>query len=267
MIALVAIGVVIVVVAVFVVIKVTGGSSKPTASTDSSTRSLVSASLYDKYTNVSVATLAAAAKHYAGDSVAYPTVTDDPPITKTGKPEALFVGAEYCPYCATERWPLILALSKFGTFTGLTEIRSSSSDIYASTPTWSFYKAHYTSPYLKLVTVEEYTSDEHPLQTLTKSETALVDKYAEDGIPFVYLNGKAIINARAFNPQLLRGSAGEHTPTKTTFTEDLKSVSSGTTTLADNVYKAAGVIISNLCRMTGGKPADVCKLFPKPITS
>jgi hypothetical protein len=31
----------------------------------------------------------------------------------------LYIGAEYCPYCAAERWPLVMALSKFGTFSNL----------------------------------------------------------------------------------------------------------------------------------------------------
>ncbi len=35
---------------------------------------------------------------------------------RRGKPEVLFVGAEFCPFCAAERWPLIVALSRFGHF-------------------------------------------------------------------------------------------------------------------------------------------------------
>ncbi|HSR26568.1 MAG TPA: DUF929 family protein, partial [Candidatus Eisenbacteria bacterium] len=43
----------------------------------------------------------------------------------TGRPEVLYVGAEYCPYCAAERWPLIVALSRFGTFSGVRAAASS----------------------------------------------------------------------------------------------------------------------------------------------
>jgi hypothetical protein len=46
-----------------------------------------------------------------------------------GKPEVLYIGAEYCPYCGTERWSMIVALSRFGTFRGLKEIRSSPTDV------------------------------------------------------------------------------------------------------------------------------------------
>ena len=44
-----------------------------------------------------------------------------------GKPEVLYVGAEYCPYCAAQRWALAVALSRFGTFTGLETTHSSTS--------------------------------------------------------------------------------------------------------------------------------------------
>ena len=33
-----------------------------------------------------------------------------------GKPLVVFVGAEYCPYCAAERWVMVMWLSRFGTF-------------------------------------------------------------------------------------------------------------------------------------------------------
>src|SRR5207249_3539085 len=34
----------------------------------------------------------------------------------TGKVQVLFVGADYCPYCAAQRWSIIAALNRFGKF-------------------------------------------------------------------------------------------------------------------------------------------------------
>jgi hypothetical protein len=45
-----------------------------------------------------------------------------------GKPLVVYVGGEYCPFCAAERWSIVYALSQFGTFRGLSQIKSSSSD-------------------------------------------------------------------------------------------------------------------------------------------
>src|SRR4029077_15613082 len=56
-----------------------------------------------------------------------------------GHPEVFYMGAEYCPYCAAERWPMIVALSRFGTFSGLTTTSSSSSDVYPHTPPFTIH--------------------------------------------------------------------------------------------------------------------------------
>src|SRR6185312_6914517 len=34
-------------------------------------------------------------------------------LTSKGLPEVVYVGAEYCPYCAAERWGTIIALDRF----------------------------------------------------------------------------------------------------------------------------------------------------------
>jgi hypothetical protein len=255
-----AIALVIVVVAVFVIIKVTGGAgspSSPGASSSIDARVAVPAAVYERYTSAaSPSALAAAAANF-DTKYPDPTPVDDAPLTKTGKPDLLYIGAEYCPYCATERWALILALSKFGTFSGLSEIHSSPTDEYPSTPTWSFYGSHYTSPYLTFTPVEVATVSGKPLQSLDSTQQALYKKHAS-GYPFVYFNGKAMITAVGYNPQLLHGLS---------FGAAVDSVAGGTSTLASNVYSAAGAIVSDICRMTGGKSAAVCKEFPKPITS
>ena len=81
-----------------------------------------------------------------------------PPLTDRGKPEVLYVATEYCPYCAMENWPLIVALSRFGQFTGLTSSRSAEFDHIAPVDSWTFYGSHYTSSYLAFVPVERYSN-------------------------------------------------------------------------------------------------------------
>src|SRR3954470_6395027 len=51
-----------------------------------------------------------------------------PALSRGGLPLVLYVGAEWCPYCAAERWALVAALGRFGTFEGVTLVRSSGSD-------------------------------------------------------------------------------------------------------------------------------------------
>src|SRR6267143_6411690 len=52
------------------------------------------------------------------------SVSSSTPLILNGKPEVLYVGAEYCPFCAAERWSMIVALDKFGTFTGIQNSKS-----------------------------------------------------------------------------------------------------------------------------------------------
>jgi hypothetical protein len=70
-----------------------------------------------------------------GTAMHEPSKITAPALTVDGKPRVLDVGAEYCPYCATEKWALVVALSRFGTFTGLGQTEPSPSDVYPNTAT------------------------------------------------------------------------------------------------------------------------------------
>ena len=89
-----------------------------------------------------------------GPVTSAPSAITGAPLTSGGKPEMLYIGAEYCPYCAAERWSMIVALSRFGTFTGLATTRSAArngagtAEPYPSTATWTFANASFTSKYL-----------------------------------------------------------------------------------------------------------------------
>ena len=55
-----------------------------------------------------------------------------------------------------QRWAMVNALSRFGTFPGLSTVHSSSTDVYPNTPTWTFRNATYTSPYLVFDHVDDF---------------------------------------------------------------------------------------------------------------
>ena len=249
--------VVILIIAAFVVVRVTSAGPSNDLSA-----AAVPSSEYQQLSSVSEASLVAAAKGYDLSAVSgsYPSTISGPSITQGGKPEVLYIGAEYCPYCATERWPLVVALSKFGIFSGLNFIHSDnvSTETYREVPTLSFYKSTYVSRYLSFVPVEEQTVTGATLQQATAPENALVSKFDSGGsIPFVYFDGKASIIGAEYNPPLLIGKK---------FSEVTSEISAGTTPLASSVQADAGAIISELCQVTGGKPGNVCSLFPHAIT-
>ena len=73
-----------------------------------------------------------------------------------GRPVVVYVGAEFCPYCAAARWALVVALGRFGSFADLGATSSSTAEVFPGTPTFSFDGTTYRSHYVSFASVEEY---------------------------------------------------------------------------------------------------------------
>ena len=70
-----------------------------------------------------------------------------PVLIADGKPEVLYVGAEYCPFCAAERWPLCgCPLPLRDVHRACSNMQSSSTSAFPDLQTFSFDGASYTSP-------------------------------------------------------------------------------------------------------------------------
>ena len=194
------------------------------------------------------------------DSVGVGSVTSLPkgvnatPLA-TSKPEVLFVGGEFCPYCAAERWGIVGALSRFGTFSNLKEISSSSTDVYPNTATFSFYKSSYTSRYLTFDPKEETDRAEKPLEKLTSAEQTTMSKYTT-GVPFIDFDGKSVLVTPSYDPQTLKGL------TQQQIADQLKDP---TSKVAKAVDGANNVLTAAVCQVTNNQPSSVCS--DKTITS
>jgi hypothetical protein len=174
-------------------------------------------------------------------------------LTSGGKPQMLYIGAEYCPYCAAMRWPMAVALSRFGTLTPLRGIHSSAHDVYPSTATLTFYKSGYRSPYLSFAPVENTTVSKAPLQNPTAEQNALWARYEPDpttrGYPFIDFGNKLVLKAPIYNPALLQGK---------TWSQIAASLKDPTSPVAQGVLGAANYITGAICKMTNNQPANVC---------
>jgi Domain of unknown function (DUF929) len=174
------------------------------------------------------------------------------PLLLNGKPEVLYMGAEYCPYCAVERWAMIVALDKFGNFTGLEYMQSSSTDVYPNTPTFTFKDASYTSSYIAFVSVEQTDRNQNPLQTATADQTALLTQYDTSGsIPFVDFANLYAITGAQFLPTAFANS---------NWTQIASQLDNANSPFALNIDGAANHLISAICKIDGGTPASVCSL-------
>ena len=251
--------VVIVVAAVIGVFFATRSSGSP-APTGSSSQigAAVPADVLHAVTSVSASTLASVGVN--SSVVGKPqATTGGTPLVSGGKPEVFYLGADFCPYCAAERWALVVALSRFGTFSNLHLMMSSSTDVYPNTNTFTFYKSSYSSKYLEFVPVEFQTRTHAPLQSPTAAEQKLVSAYdappyvpsATDSgsIPFVDLGNRYVIDGASYSPQLLSGLNWQ------TIAGTLNDPSAATAQAIDGT---ANEITAAVCTLTKNQPGSVC---------
>jgi uncharacterized protein DUF929 len=166
------------------------------------------------------------------------------PLTSGGKPEVLYIGAEYCPYCAAERWALIVALARFGSFSGVQPITSSEGNV----PTFSFHGSTYTSRYLVYRPVEALDGKGNPLDKVTAAENALESKYAT-GIPFVDFGNRFSFDGATYDYGALPGLDWQQIVTQ------LKTPS---TAPAQGILGSANLLTAGICELTNQQPGDVC---------
>lgn len=240
------IGAVVAVVAAFAVVAAsTGGSSAPAARPNA-----VPPTVLAGLTGVPQSTLEAVG---VGSATNPPKAVAGDRRTAGGKPEVLYIGAEYCPFCAAQRWPLIQALSRFGTFTGLSTTRSAADDVHPNTASFTFHGATYTSDYLTFTARELFTNERQgsgyaPLDKATADEMALLQRYG-GGFPLLDLGGRYVQVGASYDMDLLHGMEWE---------QIAAALADPKSDLARAIDGSANVITGSLCTLTNGEPAQVC---------
>ena len=192
----------------------------------------------------------------AGTATRLKAISGQPELTRDGKPEVLYMGGEFCPYCAAERWAVAAALDRFGTLSGTEFIHSSPTDVYPSTPTMSFYKSSYTSKYVAFVPVELY-SEKHDsaspvgyayLQRPTPEQTALINRYSGGGIPFVDIGNRYVVTGAQYLPSALANM---------TWAQVAAAMRDPSSPVAKDIDGAANMIAAAISKLTNGQPASV----------
>ena len=187
-------------------------------------------------------------------------LTGTKPLTDSaGKTEVVYVGAEYCPYCAAERWSLIMALSRFGTFSGLKEMSSSSTDTDPSTSTFTFVGSSYTSQWVDFMPTEEQDQNQNALQTPSAAVQQIFTTYDQQpynsssagnpGYPFLDIGGSSVLYETSFDPAILQGLSWKQIAT------DLADTSSPVTRA---IVGNANFLASAICIADGNQPSSVC---------
>jgi hypothetical protein len=277
-----AIGIVIIIAAVFVLVDVLGGSSKPpTSSTNGVTSGqdpvLAAPQMVDPVTSIPLSVYNSVGVY--GAPLPQTVTKGQTPLKSGGLPRVVYVGAEYCPYCAMARWSMVAALSRFGTFTDLKMTSSANDD--GNIPTFSFLRSTYTSPYVVFSPYESLDRDQNPLQTVPSDVNDLYTKYDGNeqtdvaaapfnpgsvGIPFLDFGNAAVSSGDpgfldpVFDALEGGGPASTTAAAAAIIASSLHDPSSAEASAIGAKYliALANYYTGDICSIDGGKPASVC---------
>ncbi len=266
----IAVGLVVAVIVAIVVVKVTSSNSPAKVS---SVYVKTSPTTFANVTTVPASTLDTVGTSSPAIQVLAPTsIPGQPPLNwpdakGVKRPTVFYFGAEYCPYCAAERWPMIVALSRFGTFNQLGNMQSSASDIYPNTPTFTFVKTTYASSYINFDPVEYASNVPDPssaagytlLMKPTKEQLALVAKYdtpsyipglqQAGSIPFISVNNRYFIAGASYSPSSLAGVSRD---------KIAAGLSDSANLLSQGILTTANLLTATICVATHDMPSNVC---------
>jgi hypothetical protein len=200
-----------------------------------------------------------------GTRLVVPSVlTGQPPLTAHGRPEVLYVGAEFCPFCAAERWPLVVALSRFGHFSHLSNMQSAPASVFPGVQSFTFVGSAYTSRYVSFTGIELYSGAVDAegvytrIATLDPFESLLLARYgtapAADGsatgaFPFVDIGNVMVTSTSGFSPEVIVGqsqgaiAAGLSQPSEP---------------IGQAIVASANYLTAGICAATGQRPASTC---------
>jgi hypothetical protein len=177
-------------------------------------------------------------------------ITDEPLKRPSGKSLVFFMGAVFCPYCAAERWAIVAALSKFGTWEGIVDDSSAGHDEkYLNIPTLNFTRANYESKLVEFVGRETADRNFEPLQELDDKDYQILDTFNPDQIiPFLLIDGQFMQVGSGYSPQLLEGL--DHAKVRTALSDTNSAVGKALESESNN-------IVAMICKGIGGK-AEIC---------
>jgi len=191
-----------------------------------------------------------------------PSPLSGPPLTLAGKPELFYYGAEFCPYCAVDRWPMVRALVQFGKFSPLALSESSPIDLFPSTNTFTFYGSDYDSAALSFAPVEGTSNQQCTpgtagcapygfalLQTPDAAEQQILNQYdPQELFPFLdfanmWQDGPVVL------PDSLQGLSWE---------QIAAAVGDPNSAVGQYLDGAAELFAAQICETTGEQPSRVC---------
>ena len=248
-------------------------ASSPTAP---ATPAVTSPAVLAALSSVPTSTFDAVGVTVSGTTLTPPSLVTGPaPPTVGGKPAVLFVGAEFCPFCAAERWPIVVALARFGRFTELHDSASAPQVVFPNTSTFTFDGVGYSSRYVALTGVELYSGTAGADGTFTRlarlspAQVGLVARLSPQAggtdagtAPFVDVAGRLVAVTSGFSPALLAGLSqaqiADQIANPTPPVNGSGTVGTSSTSIGQAIIAVANQLSAGICAATGQQPTTVC---------
>lgn len=201
-----------------------------------------------------------------GLSNAFKTTSGQPPLKgANGHPQLLYIGGEFCPHCAAERWAIINALSRFGTFSNLSQLQAYEYNI----STFGFHGSSYNSQYVDFVPVEvngnaldnsgQYVS----LDKMTPEQQQLFNKYNPAGnFPFINIGNQYIATQATYQFTTLMDSStlNSSDPKSLSWQTIANALSDPKSPISKGILGSANYMTAAICNLTNQQPGNVCNV-------
>jgi hypothetical protein len=175
-----------------------------------------------------------------------------------GKVHVISLNAAWCPHCAANSWALAVALSRFGTLSGLRGIDTGTyfekvieaKPAYSHTKGLSFIDAKYESSLVKFEPVVAYDVDGKKLQRPTGAQAGVLKSFdPESEFPAVAIGSDYGLVGSGYDPAVIAGKSP---------TAIAKALSQPSSPIAKAVDGEANVFSAAICAATGDQPEEVC---------
>jgi hypothetical protein len=169
-----------------------------------------------------------------------------------GRLPVLFVSAQYCVFCAAERWALVDALERFGTLSQISPSQSAIADgVNTPIPTYDLTRAQFASPVVDFQHVDIADQHGNPLQQLTAAQQSRLDQYdPRGGIPFLDIGDVYVQVSSGYAPSLLQGLS---------FAQVQQALADPTSTVGQTIHQEGTRITALVCKLAGSAPQAACQ--------
>ena len=147
-----------------------------------------------------------------------------------------------------------MALMRFGNFTSLSYMESSSTDVYSDTATFSFTNSSYSSRFLHFDGFEIFNRDEQnvTVANYTVADQFIAGKYSGGGIPFIDFENLSIQVGAVISPEIIHGQ---------NWNQVLAALQNPSSPAAQGIIGSANIFTAAICagNATINATAPVCK--------